>query len=88
MIVERIHLPSIDQSNCLNAIADPESTRDVVAAFYADCLRCANIHGIETIAWPAINRAIMARWNKGKNKLAGLNYIKEKAWKEAHSAHS
>ncbi len=75
--IERIYVPSVDQSNCLNAIADPDCPRDGVAGFYADCIRCANAHGLASINWHAISAAIVERWSR-----AALEYIKKKAWKK------
>jgi hypothetical protein len=76
VIIERIYLPSIEKSNILNAIA-AKTTRDDVVGFYADCLRCAAIHGNDRIDWKTINAAIIKKWC-----FHSLNYIKEKAWKE------
>ena len=70
---ERIYSAANEQSNALNAAAHPECTRDLMAEFYADCLKCDRTK----IDWAALNAAILKRWPKG------LKYIKERAWKEA-----
>lgn len=75
--IERIYHPSVDFSNAMNAVADKECTQNVMAGFYADCLRCAAIHGMKSIDWQALNEAITKRWPKG------LNRVKEMAWKES-----
>lgn len=71
MPFERIYIASVEQSNAINAAADPECTRDQMAEFYADCLRVRD--GVD---WAAVNAAILKRWAKG------LNYIKTRAWKK------
>lgn len=74
MIVERIYWPPVDFSNAMNAAADKECTRDLMASFYEDCLRCSAKHGQSSIDWESLNAAILKRWPKG------LEYIKRKAW--------
>ena len=75
MQIEMIYIPSICESNCLNAIADPSCTRNDVAYFYGDCLRCP--YGREpAVDYKRINLAILARWPKG------LNFIKNAAHRE------
>lgn len=76
MTIQRIYDPANELSNALNAVADKQVNRKLMASFYADCLRCTSIHGAATIDWPKLNGAILARWPKG------LKYIKELAWKE------
>lgn len=78
MTIERIYNVAWDQSNLLNAIADEEANQRDVAAFYADCVIAdvqARQQGTQRADWKAINRAIVARWPKG------LNRVKEMAWK-------
>lgn len=75
MIVGRMFVPSLEMSNAMNAIADKSCTRNTMAAFYADLIACASIHGHKCIDWKAINDAITKRWPKG------LNYIKKMAWR-------
>ncbi len=73
--IERIYIPSVEQSNALNAAADKEVTRDIMAGFYADCLIAVRLSGdLKSIDWKALNEAITARWKKG------LVYIKTRAW--------
>jgi len=74
-MLERIYHPTIDTSNALNAVADPDCTRKDMAVFYADLLRCHALYPGQ-IDWPAINNAILKRWPRG------LEYIKSLAWKE------
>lgn len=87
--IERIYLPSIDQSNAINAANSGECTRDDMAGFYEDCLIADNLawqrnkdaaldgEPLEArLDFKAVNDAILARWSP-----AGLKYIKEKAWK-------
>ena len=76
---ERIYSPAIDTMNAMNAIADPDCTRDAMAGFYEDLIHCANVHGTHSIDWKKINEAIVKRWPKG------LEYIKTKAWKRVES---
>lgn len=75
MIIERIYSPESDTMNAMNAIADPECTRDSMASFYEDLLHCYQRFGQHSIDFKAINEAIVKRWPKG------LTYIKNKAWK-------
>lgn len=77
MIIERVYIPSIDFTNAMNAVADPECTRDTMASFYEDLLRCSFANGTDCIDWKTVNKAILERWPRG------LNYIKTKAWKLA-----
>lgn len=79
MIVEMVFIPSICQSNALNAAVDPTCTRDLMASVYEDCLHCYGKHGKDSIDFKAINEAIVKRWPKG------LEYIKMRAWKLAQS---
>ncbi len=76
MIIERIYSPVCEMSNAMNAVADKRCTQKDVAGFYADLIRCANIHGVASIDWKKINEAIVTRWPKG------LVRIKTMAWKE------
>lgn len=75
LTIEQVFSPDCCQSNAINAAASKECNRDLMAEFYADCLRAAGEHGVDSIDWKAVNTAILARWPKG------LKYIKEKAWK-------
>jgi hypothetical protein len=75
MPIERVYIPSNEQSNALAAAADPACTREDMAGCYAELIRCAQIHGAESIDFAAVNRAILARWP------AGLVWIKRRAWK-------
>lgn len=88
--IERIYLPFIDQSNCINAANSGECTRDDMAGFYEDCLIADNLAWQRNkdaeldqmpleprVDFKAVNDAILSRWS-----LAGLKYIKEKAWKQ------
>jgi hypothetical protein len=72
---ERVYIPSNEQSNALTAAADPACTRETMAGFYAGLIRCAQVHGADSIDFSAVNRAILARWP------AGLVWIKRRAWK-------
>jgi len=89
-IIERIYLPSIDESNAINAAKADEITRDDMANFYEDCLIADNLawqrnkraeedgEALEKrVDFKAVNNAILARWTK-----SGLVYIKTKAWKQ------
>jgi hypothetical protein len=58
--IRRVFVPECDQANAINA---------------ADCLRCAAVHGQQTIDWKAVNLAIVQRWPKG------LSYIETRAWR-------
>ena len=70
MSLERIYIGSVEQSNAINAAADPECDRDMMASFYADCLRVRN-----DVDWRAVNEAVLKRW------FHDLIYIKTRAWK-------
>ncbi len=74
---ERIYHPEIDTSNALLAATQKETTRDLMAEFYADCLRAGR-----ACDFAAINQAILKRWPRG------LNYIKTRAWKLFEGKHS
>ena len=74
MIVERIYLPSIEFSNAMNAVTDKSVNQSQLAKVYADCI--SSDPGMKHIDWTALNKAILARWPKG------LERVKEKAWKE------
>jgi len=74
--LERVYSPACEQSNAINATKDKSVKRNDMVGFYADCLRCAAIHGVHSISWIAVNGAIVDRWPKG------LNYIKKQAWKQ------
>lgn len=52
-------------------------TQGIVAISYATAI-LADSMGWESIDWPAVNRAILARW-----KHSGLDRIKRDAWKLA-----
>lgn len=81
--IERIYIPSCDQSNAINAAADRTMTRKDMAGFYADCLRADAVGvrlGLGRVDFAAVNKAILARWPKG------LTFIKERAWKELTAA--
>ena len=55
----------------LSEIAMPEVKRNSVALTYALAMRSS-----EATDWKAVNEAIIKRWS-----VAGLTYIKERAWK-------
>ncbi len=74
-MIERVYIASVEQSNCLNAVADPKATRDDVAGFYADIIRCRQRGQTTDVA--EINRAIITRWS-----MAALLYVKKLAWKQ------
>ena len=78
MSFERIYVPAIEERDALNAAANPDTTRELMSSYYADLLRCARIHGVRSIDWRKVNRAILNRWS-----VSGLNYIKKLAWKRA-----
>lgn len=90
MIIERIYLPSIDESNAINAATSGECTRDDMANFYEDCLIADNLawqrnkhaaldgEPLEArVDFKAVNDAVLAHWT-----MSGLTYIKKKAWKQ------
>jgi hypothetical protein len=54
----------------LREIAMPESTRNSVAQTYALAMKSS-----EPTDWPAVNRAIIARWS-----LSALEHVKKLAW--------
>lgn len=72
--IERIWHPSVEKSNCLNAIAEKDATQAVVAGFYADCIICNMIH-MGQLSFLEINLAITKRWPKG------LERVKNMAWR-------
>ncbi len=72
---ERIYDPATVQANALDAVADPKCTRELMATFYADLIRCAQRYGNDCINSGVINLAIFTRWPKG------LEFIKRRAWK-------
>ena len=59
------------QGTILREIADPQMTRDDVAATYAFAIRQAS-----QVDFPTVNQAIIDRWS-----MSALRYIKEKAWR-------
>ena len=59
----------------LREIADPAMKRKDIALTYAYGLR-NEFSGSEIIDWKRVNGAILTRWS-----MAGLTYIKERAWK-------
>lgn len=59
----------------LREIPDTRIKRNAVALTYAFGLR-NEFSGSEEIDWPKVNAAIIERWS-----MAGLVYIKERAWK-------
>ncbi len=59
----------------LLVIANPENKRAEVAAHYGVALREG-----ESVEWRFVNEAILERWS-----MAGLRWIKERAWKEARA---
>lgn len=88
-VIERIYLPSIDESNAINAAAEKDITRKDMVGFYEDCLIADNLawqrnkaakengEPLErSVNFKAVNDAILAKWST-----SGLKYIKEKAWK-------
>ncbi len=73
---ERIYIASVEQSNAINAASDKETTRDIMASFYRDCIIADQMHAENgRVDFAAVNKAILARWPKG------LKYIKELAWR-------
>lgn len=87
--IERIYLPSIDESNAINAAAEKGVTRSVMAHFYEDCLIADNLawqrnkraaedgEPLESrVNFKALNEAILKRWS-----MSGLTTIKKAAWK-------
>lgn len=67
-----MHVELIGVEDALLAeIADTRVKRNGVALTYA-----FGIKGSEEIDWPKVNAAILERWS-----MAGLRYIKERAWK-------
>ncbi len=69
------------EDTMLSALKAPELTRDIIALTYAFALRSS-----EDVDFGKVNRAIMDRWS-----VAGLEYIKRKAWKlvdEKRAAHT
>lgn len=89
--LERIYLPSIDQSNAINAARSPDIKRNDMANFYEDCLIADNLAWQRNKArmedgesatevrvdFKAVNDAVLDRWS-----MAGLTYIKKRAWKQ------
>lgn len=63
------------RNDVIEAIHNPRCTRDDVAVEYATALRAYGPSG----GWADINKEILDRWS-----MAGLRYIKEKAWRLAH----
>jgi hypothetical protein len=59
----------------LRDIPDPAFKRNAIALTYAFGLR-NEFSGSEVIDWKRVNAAILERWS-----MAGLTYIKERAWK-------
>ena len=57
----------------LDEIANPQMTRRDVAMTYRLILQ----QTVEKVDWNKINRAIIDRWSR-----AGLEWIKERAWRE------
>ncbi len=79
MILERIYLSSIDQSNAVNAAADRATTRPIMASFYADAMIADALgrrDGRERVDFAVVNAAILSRWLR-----SGLLTIKRLAWK-------
>ena len=78
MIIERIYVSSIEQSNAVNCTKDKEATRNDMAFVYANCIIADLIgwrDGTERVDFRIVNDAILKRWPDG------LLYIKTKAWK-------
>ena len=76
--IERIYSAEIDQSNAINAAADKEVTRDVMATFYRDCIIADKKDGLgRRVDFAVLNKAIIERWS-----LSSLAYIKNLAWKQ------
>lgn len=63
------------EDTLLREIAEPAMKRKDIALTYAYGLR-NEFSGSEVIDWKAVNGAILTRWS-----MAGLTYIKERAWK-------
>lgn len=59
------------EAKILDEVADPRKKRNDIALSYAACMRVR-----DSIDWPKINAAIVARWS-----LSGLSYIKGLAWR-------
>lgn len=74
-MIEYVYVPANEQANALSAATDPECTRKQMASFYADLIRCGQIHGSDSINFDVVNRAILVRWPRG------LVWIKTRAWK-------
>lgn len=72
MKIERIYTVAICFGNAMEAVKHKDTTRDIMASFYEDCIHCGDY---ETTHWRDLNLAILARWPKG------LEYIKAQAHK-------
>lgn len=59
------------EQEIMREIADPKMKREDIALTYAFLIRQS-----EHPDWSKINRAILERWS-----MAGLKWIKERAWK-------
>jgi hypothetical protein len=59
----------------LNEIAQPETTRKMIAETYAMSIVSEAENG-EVVDWANVNAAILKRWSR-----SGLEYIKKQAWK-------
>ena len=58
----------------LREVADRKATRNDVAMWYRSAMESER-DGISTVDWPAVNRAILARWSRH-----ALLWIKGRAW--------
>ena len=67
----------VEMTNCeatlLRDIAEPEATREYVAATYELALRSSEFRKIH---WGKVHRAIVQRWSP-----SALKWIKREAWK-------
>lgn len=64
------------ENTLLREIADKRMTRDDVALTYAFAIRQQGHWSGNVVDYAVVNRAILGRWS-----MAGLKYIKEKAWR-------
>lgn len=77
MKVVRLYIVSNAQSNLMAAISDPSCRQADIASFYEDAIIAdkSREEGAEGVDWALVNKAIIARWPKG------LQRIKTMAWK-------
>ena len=72
MRLERIYLVSCEQSNALNAIADPDCTQKMAVEMLYDCHvadMIAKRDGTTRVDWPRLADAVLKRWPKGFERI-------------------